>query len=80
MNGFRMKELRQMAGLRQNEVAAELGLHYNTINRWEKREDDIPKVYGEALTLLVNDVQRVYWIKTSRRVRRRKARRETGTE
>ena len=74
MNGYRMRELREFAGLLQNEVAPELGLHYVTICKWEKSEKEIPRVYAESLTSLVNDVERVYRIKSTRRQRRREKR------
>lgn len=71
MNGFRMRELRERSGLRQNEVAPELGLHHVTVCNWEKSGKDLPRVYSEAFERLVNDVERVYFIKQSRRSRRR---------
>jgi DNA-binding XRE family transcriptional regulator len=67
-----MRELRKLAGLYQVEVAPELGLDNETICRWEKQEHkDIPKAYAEVFTRLVNDVERVAWIKKNRRSRRR---------
>lgn len=73
MNGYRMRELRKLAGLYQVEVAPELGLDNETLCRWEKQESrDIPKVYAEVFTCLVNDVERVAWIKKSRRSRRKR--------
>lgn len=65
-----MRELRKIAGLRENEVAAELGLHYNTISVWERTDREILKAYAEVFQNLVNDVERVYWIKNTRRERR----------
>lgn len=73
MKGLRMRELREIAGLKQNEVAPELGLHKVTICRWELSDKEIPKVYGEAFTRLVNDVERVAWIKSARLVRNKLA-------
>ena len=70
MNGYRMRELRKLSGLRQNEVAPELGLHHVTISVWERSEREIPKVYAEAFQRLVNDVERVHFIKSTRRLRR----------
>lgn len=74
MKGFRMRELRKLAGLTQGEVATELGLHNVTICNWEKSEKELLKVYQEAFERLVNDVERVAWIKGSRRQRQRSAR------
>ena len=78
MNGYRMRELRKLAGLRQNEVAPELGLHHVTICNWEKSDSEIPKVYAEALARLVNDVERVHFIRSTRHQRRRAARRKAN--
>jgi len=74
MNGFRMKQLRNAAGLLQIEVAPELGVNNDTICRWENKDKEIPKAYAEVFSNLVNDVERVYFIKSTRRSRRRKAR------
>ena len=71
MNGYRMRSLRQCAGLLQIEVAPEMGLNNETICRWEKLDREIPKAYAEVFTTLVNDVERVHFIKSSRRSRRR---------
>jgi transcriptional regulator with XRE-family HTH domain len=78
MKGFRMKELRKLAGLTQGEVAAELGLHNVTVCNWEKSERELLRVYAEAFERLVNDVERVAWIKASRRQRRRAGRFSKG--
>jgi hypothetical protein len=76
-----MRELRQMAGLRQNEVAPELGLHPVTMCKWEgpRSDQEVPKVYSESFERLVNDVERVARIKNSRRVRLRENRIKKGT-
>lgn len=76
MNGYRMRELRHMAGLRQVEVAPELGLKHDTIYRWEKTNKEIPRVYAEAFERLVNDLERCAWIKRARLARRQQARSE----
>jgi transcriptional regulator with XRE-family HTH domain len=74
MNGYRMRDLRQKADLLQIEVAAELGLHNVTVCNWEKSNKELPKVFAEALERLVNDAERVYFIKQGRRSRRREKR------
>lgn len=74
MNGSRMRELRETAGLFQVEVGLELDLDNDTICQWEINDREIPKVYAEAFNRLVNDVERVHYIKASRRARRRKNR------
>ena len=71
MNGYRMRDLRQKAGLRQNEVALELGLHSVTVCKWELTNKELPKAYGETFERLVNDAERVFWIKSTRRARRK---------
>jgi len=78
MTGFRMRQLRQCAGLYQIEVAPELGLDNETICRWERKDRPVPKVYAEAFDRLVNDVERVAWIKAGRRARRRNDRKIRG--
>jgi DNA-binding XRE family transcriptional regulator len=74
MNGFRMREIRKRAGLLQREVALELALHYVTICNWERRNIELPKVYGEAFDRLANDAERVYFIKSTRHAVRRERR------
>jgi DNA-binding transcriptional regulator YiaG len=71
MNGFRMRDLRQKANLLQLEVAAELQLHNVTICNWEKTGKELPKVYEEAFMRLINDSERVYFIRQGRRARRK---------
>jgi transcriptional regulator with XRE-family HTH domain len=70
MNGYRARELRVFAGLRQSEVAAELGIHFVTLSNWERNNATILKVYAEAIERLVNDAERVYRIKQSRVARK----------
>ncbi len=74
MNGFRMRQLRQAAGLRQIEVAAELHLSNETICRWEKSDKDIPWVYEQAFDTLVKDVEKLHWIKSNRHQSQRERR------
>ena len=66
MDGFRMRELRKFAGLTQKEVAMELGVNKQTVNRWEVGVSRIKRVVEGAFTILVNDVERVSWIRSSR--------------
>ena len=73
-----MRELRRMAGLRQKEVAVELGVSAETVCRWEAgggRKNPIGRMVGEAFERLVNDVERVHLIRSSRRKVRREGRR-----
>lgn len=70
MNGHRMRELRKIAGLTQGEVAAELGLHLVTVSNYERFDKDLTRCVSETFSALVNDVERVYWIKSTRRERR----------
>jgi transcriptional regulator with XRE-family HTH domain len=66
MDGYRMRELRRISGLTQVEVAKEIGVTNQTIYRWENRSSRIkPKNEYEFLDL-INDVERVSWIKKSR--------------
>lgn len=65
-----MRQLRKLAGLRQTEVAAELHLDNETICRWERKSGDINPIYEQAFLSLVNDIERVSWIKGLRRQRR----------
>jgi transcriptional regulator with XRE-family HTH domain len=70
MNGQRMRELRKAAGLRQIEVAIELGLDNQTVCNWENRNTELLKVYGESLENLVKDVERMYQIKIHRKAKK----------
>jgi DNA-binding XRE family transcriptional regulator len=70
MDGGRMRELRRMAGLTQGEVAAELHLHPVTICTYEKRNKELTHCVSATFLALVNDVERVHWIKNMRRARR----------
>jgi len=66
MDGFRMRELRRYAGLTQAEVAKELDVTKQTVHRWEKGETRIRRVVEGMFTTLVNDLERISWIKSSR--------------
>jgi DNA-binding XRE family transcriptional regulator len=69
--GKRMRELRRLVGLRQIEVAPELGINNETICRWERQEHkDLLKVYAEAFERLIRDPERVAAIKARRPLRR----------
>jgi DNA-binding XRE family transcriptional regulator len=74
MTGARMRELRRLAGLQQVELAAELGLDNETICRWEKQDKELSRLVSEAVQRLVNDVERVHWIRSVRRSRQRENR------
>lgn len=67
MNGQRMRELRKSAELRQVELAVELGLRNQTIYNWESKNTELPKVYGEAVDVLVKDIERIHQIKRCRK-------------
>jgi len=71
MNGFRMREIREAAGLYQIEVAAELGLRNETLCRWEAKGSKLSKLVEEAFLRLAQDPERVAWIRRGRRQRRR---------
>jgi transcriptional regulator with XRE-family HTH domain len=77
MTGKEMRELRLSVGLKQTEVAAELGVDNQTICRWEKAETELKKAYATAFELLVRNNERVAAIKSGRRMRRRLARLES---
>lgn len=76
MTGKEMRDLRLAAGLKQTEVAAELGIDNQTVCRWEKSSAELKKAYATAFELLVQDSERVGVIKAGRRIRRRLARLE----
>lgn len=67
MNGFRMRELRKIARLRQVEVAPELGVNYRTIWRWEKENVELTKVQSEAAERLFSDIERMDVIRKARK-------------
>lgn len=69
MDGFRMRELRRIAGLSQREVAAELGVTGQTVYRWENWKSAISSWNSRLFLDLVHDIERVSWIKKSRPIR-----------
>jgi hypothetical protein len=74
MDGNALRDLRKIAGLRQGEVGAELGVNNDTICRWECGAKEIEKVYWEAFERLIRDADRILAIKRGRRRRRVAAR------
>ena len=70
MTGERMRELRQAARLLQKEVGAELGVHAETVCRWETGRSPIGKLESEAFMRLVTDEERVEELRGGRRERR----------
>jgi transcriptional regulator with XRE-family HTH domain len=63
IDSYRMRTLRKMVGLSQLEVARELGVDMSTVHRWETGLSKIKnRVQGKFITL-VNDPERVHWIK-----------------
>jgi len=73
MNGERMKELRISAGLRMGEVARELGVHRNTVQRWEDGAGirGVPATAAKAFESLLFDVDRIHYLRAGRRRVRR---------
>jgi DNA-binding transcriptional regulator YiaG len=67
MDGFRLRELRKMVGLRQVEVALELGVDNETVCRWERSGRKLTVLQERAVMELVRDVERVAGIKGGRR-------------
>ncbi len=59
-----------MARLRQKEVAAELEVSAETINRWEKGLHKISKTAEIAFRMLAGDLERVGVIRGGRKRRR----------
>lgn len=73
MLGERMKNLRRLAGLHIGEVARELGVHRNTVQRWEggQGKRGIPISVGAEFDRLVNDIERINRMRAGRRRVRR---------
>lgn len=72
MTGDQIRALRLTSGLRQTEVAPELGVDNQTVCRWEKLGTALKKAYAVAFELVVGNSERVAAIKRGRRKRRRK--------
>jgi len=62
-----MREARRLVGLRAVEVASELGVHGETVCRWEKGISPISRLVSEAFERLVSDSDRVAVIKKGRK-------------
>jgi predicted transcriptional regulator len=71
MDGDRMRDLRRKAGLRQGEIALELGVHRNTVCGWERGSRRVSKVVEVSFVSLINDTEKIYWIKSSRKRKRK---------
>ena len=67
MDGFRFRELRKIARLRQVEVGPELGVNYRTIWRWEKEGAELTKLQSEAAEKLFGDIERQDKIRKARK-------------
>ncbi len=52
MKGSRIKNIREKLGLTQGEFAKILGVHFTTINRWEKERFDAEEKYLRILEFL----------------------------
>lgn len=70
MNGHEMEAIREQNGLRQREVAAELGVSNETICRWEQSGRELTRMAEGAFLRLIGDTELVKKIKDSRRVER----------
>lgn len=68
-----MKNLRIDSGLRVCEVARGLGVHRNTVQRWEDGggKRGIPKVVVGEFDRLIRDLPRMNYLRASRRRVRR---------
>lgn len=62
----RIRALRLRAGLRQWEVANELGVGVNTVWKWEHNAVKIRRMHSEAMENLVSDPDRIAAIKSRR--------------
>lgn len=72
-SGFRMKQLRKEAKLRAYEVARELGVHWVTVSRWERGVSKFSRADWDAVMKILNDCEKVYWIKSNRGINRKKS-------
>lgn len=58
MDGKEFEAIRQRLHLRQNELAKVLGVHYVTVNKWERDARAIPNVVGLAMRGLLCEQDR----------------------
>jgi DNA-binding transcriptional regulator YiaG len=55
MEGADMRALRQALGLSRAKLAAEIGVHWNTINKWERGDNPIPEPIARLLRKIVEE-------------------------
>ena len=48
MNGKELRAVRERAGLSQESIAPRIGVTLRTVQRWEKRETDLPQRDADA--------------------------------
>jgi DNA-binding transcriptional regulator YiaG len=70
MKGKKVRELRREAGLRQTELAAELGVDNQTLCRWEVTDRELTKAQELLVLAILKDWERIEWIKENRRVKK----------
>lgn len=71
MNGSRMRELRKDAGLYETEIASAMFVSRTTIYRWETGRVRIHPIVEAAFVGLVENVERVAYIKSFRANKRK---------
>ena len=58
MTGARFRELRDTLGLSRARLAPEIGVHWNTINKWERGEQPIPLMASKLFLSLYKGLRK----------------------
>jgi DNA-binding transcriptional regulator YiaG len=70
MTGEKMREIREMLGLQQGEIAEHLGVNNETICRWERQNAELRKVVADSIERLATDPETVNKLRSERTARR----------
>ena len=57
MDGQEVRQIREKLGLTQEQLAREVGVHKNTVARWERNELSIRETTARLLQFVASDVR-----------------------
>jgi DNA-binding transcriptional regulator YiaG len=70
MDGSKLREIRDMLGLQQDEIAEFLGVNNETVCRWERGNLELKKMVSDAIQRLTVDPVEVNRLKAGRHARK----------